>query len=37
MDYWAKTMQDDVYTQIAATDGWKAETWNGSSPKKGTW
>jgi hypothetical protein len=24
MDYWAETMQDDVY--LVAADGWKAET-----------
>jgi type I restriction enzyme M protein len=25
MDYWAETMQDDVY--LIAADGWKAETY----------
>ncbi len=35
MDYWASTMQDDVY-QIAA-DGWKAEVIVSTKGKKTTW
>jgi type I restriction enzyme M protein len=33
MDYWAETMQDDVY--VIATDGWKAETHRVIETKKG--
>jgi type I restriction enzyme M protein len=33
MDYWAETMQDDVY--LIAADGWKAETYRVIETKKG--
>jgi len=33
MDYWAETMQDDVY--VIAADGWKAETHRVIETKKG--